>query len=198
MAGPSAAEVDKLFAGSNEALKKLKSINADPSLDLAITNDIESHTKAIKRIEELQRAKAGATSQVRLVRYFQKHGNGIFWIATTGLLFGMAWNRLQEKYEQEVGMDVEGEWLVRWLAGFDVVWVWALRPLSAHHISCLISSAWVSHVMLVCAALNLPPACCLPGFHEGGRRGEAKASSQSRPVSAGQGAGECTTVSPAP
>ncbi|KAL6766749.1 hypothetical protein ACKKBG_A37190 [Auxenochlorella protothecoides x Auxenochlorella symbiontica] len=110
MAGPSAAEVDKLIAGSNEALKKLKSINADPSLDLAITNDIESHTKAIKRIEELQRAKAGATSQVRLVRYFQKHGNGIFWIATTGLLFGMAWNRLQEKYEQEAFMkEVEEE-----------------------------------------------------------------------------------------
>lgn len=102
MTGPSAADLDKLIANSNEALQKLKDSKKGQSVGMAIEQDIASHTAAIKRIEEMQRATAKGGWQARLGRYLQREGSGLFWVVTTGLLCGMAWTRLQEKYEMEV------------------------------------------------------------------------------------------------
>lgn len=102
MEGPSQADLDKLIATSNEALQKLKGAKIEQSVETVIEQDIASHTAAIKRIEEMQRSKAQAGWAARLQRYLNRDGAGLFWVVTTGLLCGMAWTRLQEKYEMEV------------------------------------------------------------------------------------------------
>lgn len=112
MSGPSAADLDNLIASSNEALKKLKEGKSAIPSPSSLEKDIENHAIAIKKIEEMQKTRSAAGWQQRVSRYLQREGSGLFWLISTGLLFGMAWNRLQEKYEFEVssGAWCKGAW----------------------------------------------------------------------------------------